>query len=370
MPGTNDITNQIISGDKVFRHTDGTFYIDEGDGGVSNLYSNYVRDIVEFLNLICREFGSYYQSMNYEDLFFIVNQIYECEVREYENPIVQFYIDHVRPGVEKNHPSSERNLENLRELTYETKNYIRDLTWRSLHTEPLTLDQFSIVKNSLDKDLKVNVFTLNHDTLVEQYLYSNDISYCDGFDDIQNDVRFWNNSFSQSSNDEVNLIKLHGSIDWFRLRNDSGNYHDEQIGIPLVIDYWHTKTKDKEYRTPPEGRPEFLIGTFNKILQYTNEIFFDLNYQFVNNLRTTNRLVVSGYGFGDKAINYQIVKWMYDNPENKMYVIHRNPDSLKINSRGSIGRNWSQWSDNGQLITIKKHIDELKSDDIDFCITI
>lgn len=78
---------------------------------------------------------------------------------------------------------------------------------------------------------------------------------------------------------------------------------EESIGIPLDGDPCHTKTSDGDWQDAIDGRPILLIGTFNKISEYTRGMFRDLHRRFRSMLRELDQLVVCGYGFGDKGIN-------------------------------------------------------------------
>ena len=58
------------------------------------------------------------------------------------------------------------------------------------------------------------------------------------------------------------------------------------------------------------GRPELLVGTFNKMHPYTASVFADLHCHFHKCLRQVNSLICCGYGFGDKGINTKLAEWI------------------------------------------------------------
>ena len=60
-----------------------------------------------------------------------------------------------------------------------------------------------------------------------------------------------------------------------------------------------------------ESMPLLLIGTFNKVAEYSRGIFLDLHHRFRSTLREADRLVVCGYSFGDKGINTAVIEWYY-----------------------------------------------------------
>ena len=54
-----------------------------------------------------------------------------------------------------------------------------------------------------------------------------------------------------------------------------------------------------------------LVGTFNKVSEYSQGIFRELHYRFRRTLHKADQLVVCGYSFGDKGINSEIIEWYY-----------------------------------------------------------
>jgi hypothetical protein len=85
-----------------------------------------------------------------------------------------------------------------------------------------------------------------------------------------------------------------------------------------------------------EDRPVMLLGTTNKLLEYTMGIFDDLHCLYCRELRKCDRLVVCGYSFGDKAINTQVVEWLHESDARRMLLIHPRPDNLKRRARPAI----------------------------------
>jgi hypothetical protein len=64
----------------------------------------YVPRVIAFLRRLTVEIKQYYSSeheraVNYEELFYVAAQIYDSEVGEYENPIVQPFVDKILPDI-------------------------------------------------------------------------------------------------------------------------------------------------------------------------------------------------------------------------------------------------------------------------------
>jgi hypothetical protein len=359
------ITTRILSGEKVSHHTDGSYYLEEGIS--DNI--NYVERVVLLLRLVNLEINRYFlydpipRTINYEHLYYLINQIHDSILGEYENPLVGAFL-------EKNWNDFQRigsyslgdSLQpwDIAELLNEAENYIRDVVWRSLLKDSYQVDYLkSLCDACLDDSFtRVYLFTLNHDTLLETALKKSNLPYNDGFRPVINGVRYWHPDVLAKSETKVRLIKLHGSIDWFSFQPNEYSFGSAAVGIPIDEDYWHTRNPSGVMQRPMGGRPVFLAGTFNKMLHYTSEIFADLYFFFRSTLRSVDNLVICGYGFGDKGINSQIVEWMNQASANHLLIIHNNPDDLKKNARGAIIKNWEDWSRQDRLSINKTWIED------------
>ena len=375
MPNIGVITAKILTGDGIIRHTDENYYF----GNFSNTHpwspDEYVSRVLKFLSILKTEVGLYYQQLhephtaNYEDLYYVASQIHDSEIGEYDNPAVQPFIDKILPAIQPLLEGKEGEIREkwqLHEIAGEATNYIRDITWHLINKEPTKIDHLNSLKETCsDGQVSgIDIFTLNHDTLLERYLSKNCIPATDGFGKPVNGVRYWDPTLFESGPPKVRLFKLHGSINWFRLRPHGGGWSDESIGIPLEYDFWHTTNPAGEMQLPVDGRPMFLAGTFNKMLQYTSSIYADLFYQFYRSLRQTDRLIVCGYGFRDKGINTQIKEWIYSSSDKRIIVIHPNPNRLKNGARGAISNHWDNLLRDQKLVAVSKGIEQTAWQDI------
>lgn len=193
--------------------------------------------------------------------------------------------------------------------------------------------------------------TLNHDTLLEHALKKNNVSFCDGFGQPSENLRLWEPGLLEQGL-RVRVCKLHGSVDWFWFRSR------RRVGIPLAKDL---------YDTP--GRPELLVGTFNKMHQYTASVFADLHCHFHKVLRQVNSLICCGYGFGDKGINTKLAEWLNADETSRLIVVHPNPQGLVDCSRGAIANHWPQWQAHGKIREIARRIEETQWADVKAAIT-
>jgi len=151
---------------------------------------------------------------------------------------------------------------------------------------------------------------VNHDTLIEQELQRARIEFSDGFELRTPTSNYWEATLSKASKCRVNLCKLHGSIDWYRYQPDPASPNRQLVGRALNGDFWHTLDFSGSRQWPLSPFSEMLIGSFNKILDYSGGIFADLFHAFRASPRTSDHLIVSGYGFRDKGVNAAIVEWL------------------------------------------------------------
>lgn len=365
IPSTQTITERILSGEGVMRHSNENYSFDEPLYGTPD---EDVPRVVVFLNRLKIKIYLYYlyetgHFTNYEDLYYVASQIHDSELKEYDNPVVQPFINKVLPEIRPLLVSEENEIRDewqLLDLANEAANYVRDVVWHLLSKETNSLDHLNCIKDAcLDYQLSnIDIFSLNHDTVIEQSLSQNDIQVIDGFGQPQKNVRYWNPDLFDSRDSKVRLFKLHGSVNWFRFRPDSESWSDESIGIPKDRDFWHTKSPQGQRQWPVGGRPMLLVGTFNKMLQYTSDIYAGLHYQLYRSLRHVQQLVICGYSFGDKGINTRINEWLYSSPNRKITVVHPEPEKLKRAARGAISNKWDEWIKQRKLTILTKTIEE------------
>jgi hypothetical protein len=378
-PTTSDITLRILSGENIIRHTDGTYYFTEDNIDDLHKFDYSVARVCLFLKRLLLEIDHYYlfdfinHYTNYEELYYVINQMHDSELGEFENPVIGAFIEKISIDLVKicHIFSSEASQPwEFSELFGEAENYIRDVVWRMLLHEP---SHFEYLKNICDACLddefqNVDIFTLNHDFLIETALNNFNITYNLGFGNPVNDVCYWHPKLLESFDTKVRLLKLHGSINWFQFPQNEYSFGPVSVGIPTDWDIWHTHNPFGEMQTPAGGRPLFLAGTFNKMLHYTHDIFADLYYHFRRSLKTIDHLIICGYGFADKGINSQIVEWMYQSTKKHIIIIHKEPGGLKMHARGAIKKNWDGWTNNGQFCVIESFIEDISWQEIKSCL--
>jgi len=370
----NTLTDRVMRGVNAYRHSDSCYYINETTK--SHQLDEHVEYILIFLRKLKRIFDSnqdYFsdnrRKINYEDLAYFCAQLNDNDLGEYENPALFPLVKIIYQFINK--LNEKRRKDGLlvyepQDLFNEASNYIRDIVWRSLVDNNQSLDYLSPLSNfCFDKDFNtIQVFTLNHDTLFEKHLSTRNICFTLGFGEAVNGVRYWNPTNLETSYVNTKVVKLHGSINWFKYPPNKLSNQISSIGIPSNWDYQHTIGPDGTVQHPNGSHPLFLLGTFNKILHYSKDIYADLFCYFRCTLRSIDTIIVSGYGFGDKGINSQIIEWMAESGSKRIIIIHKNPNYLFSSARNAIRKNRYNWENQGRLKIITKFIHETSYDEI------
>ncbi len=349
MPDVGCITRQVLTGQGVWRHTDGT-YVLNGDSAV---YEMYRPPVVPVLELVCEtvaQVGNISGAQpNYEELAYVLQQMHDALSGNYENPAVMPFADQLAGALRVDRRELSRRCE-------EAGHYISDTVAALLRRGNLSEHRHlaAILEACRELDAPVTLATLNHDLLLESALDDNRIAFSDGFERTGDDVRFWKGDWSGS----VEILKLHGAIDWYDVRGPHSG--DWRLARYIGRDVDHLELG----RTARSSRPTFLTGTFSKILAYQTGNFPALHAHFQQRLRAADRVVAAGYGFGDKAINNHLITWLAGNLARRMVVCHERADEAKRDSRLAIRDRWDNWQHAGRLVTVPKFIADLSFADL------
>jgi hypothetical protein len=364
LPSTANITERVLSGNGISRHTDSTYFSGPPLYGIPD---QYVPKVILLLARLKSEIDNYYdaydraRATNYEDLYSLASQIHDTELGDFDNPAPRSLIKQILADSENilhGKPHDTNGRWRLVDLCSEAMNYIRDVVWVELGKKPDNLSHLGFLLDAArDSAFKRKfIFTLNHDTLLETLFTRHSVSFIDGFESPVSQLRKWNPQlyeFGQTT--DLLLLKLHGSINWFFFEKNNSY----TLAIPLT-EFW-----DKHpHVLPADGRPEILVGTLNKILEYTNPIYIDLQCAFNRQLNHCQHLIISGYSFGDTGINTRIIQWMYSRPSNRLIIIHPDADSLLERARTAIRNSWQGWQASQKLAVVPKAVENANWTDI------
>lgn len=294
-------------------------------------------------------------STTYEDLFYLVDQI----VINGEGRKADFTVESFAKLLQKEAVSflkGDSDIDqtiDLHKLANETRGFIEKTVSRLLHTSHTTeIKGLELVVELANSPLvdNLNIITLNHDTLVEQLLTRNNIEFTDGFGSSDGDVRYFEDKFSNDC--KVRLIKIHGSISWW-------SQGSSKVLQPVIISdnnpvKWRNKNNApfKNIRTSPS----FLTGV-SKVFSYNRGIFADQYYHFLQLLHSDDIMIMSGYGWGDIPINFQLQNWLEKEEKNKLILLHEKPQDLADISL-ELMHIYNAYTKKNKIIPIEKWLSE------------
>ena len=226
-PSTNDLTEHVLSGRGVWRHTDEAYYI-EGTGPPDEA-TQFANCMVRQLHAVAERYYSSYggRHANYEDLYYLAKQTLDEETGELENPAIHSFVEELRNSVlhlikvgeeirEGPRPYVSGVPYNFQMLLKEATNYIADIVCRRLchKPEPESVNHLNVIAYACNSVNIASISTLCHDNHIETFLREQGLLISDGFSEQETGVRYWNGDFSSVG--KTPFIKLHGSVDWFR----------------------------------------------------------------------------------------------------------------------------------------------------------
>jgi len=333
IPGLGEITEQIIHAKNVGRHPDSNYYLN-GYLGYRNLaYLNgHIKTNQKLIERICFYVQEFYKTINhehvtnYEDFYYVLKQIEDSYRLEYENPVTYNLIKDIQRDCGFDEVK-------LRSAVTESLKFIECIVWQMLD-KPIKVDaQFNIVKGLVTQLDLQNILSLNHDLVLESNLQRTGVDYFDGFGKKNLNVAEWL-GFSDFKGDKIKICKLHGAIDWFSVRIKKHKEYNKIVKLPRNFYPESVCDLDDKIEMTNQTTPILLIGTFNKMLEYLNNIFELLYEEFKRTLKVTDLLIVSGYGFGDKGINSRLSFWLNKRKAHKMIIIHPDKKALLKQARG------------------------------------
>ena len=372
LPSTAEITRRVLQVHPVIRHSDTTYILDQDEPAYLGKDDSYVKRIpryLEWMKTTCDEFFKQApgRSTNYEDTLFLVSQVHDSLMWEYENPALQPFIEKIETGLAHlfvpHGPHDFSDYSHAR-VAQECGNYIIDAVQQLLGRGKLAHNHLSCVISACsDKRWKhVDLITLNHDLLLEHALHSKGIDYADGFSTPVGQARLWKPDSYISQ--RICLFKPHGSVNWYGVRVKLHGRYRKTVMTPLTNDIEHIEIGEEEDPPLLSPHPLILAGSFNKMLSYSRGIYADLLYYMRSSMAHSKCLLVSGYSFGDKGINSRLIDWVAEEEDRRLVVLHENPERLFQSARGAVRNHWKEWKDAKQLIVVERWLSDANYDDL------
>jgi len=351
-PKVAEITEKVLSKTQHVGHM----------AGFDNNFSDGGRNLLRWLEIqIKRRYvAEGAQAVHYESLYFLAKQIKDDLLDDYDNPAIRPFIEDADEQVLPMSRGLPGNAsDELQKMAEDVVKYIRRVVASSLSShQPTRVDHLDFIVDAIQQNVgsPPGILTLNHDTLLEKNLTEKNIEYFDGFAKEPNEmgVREWLSGKLAGKTDALRVLKLHGGVDWFRFRpEDSKPWLEDYVGIqtPSYTQDRLDSLRRRHVRLA-DSLPIFLIGSWDKLTRYTDQIYLEIYYSAFEEMRTAEMLVIVGYGFGDKGINKLITDWMYSREKTpkKMLIIDARPlEELRQMSRGSIAGKLPMWKDEGRL---------------------
>ena len=106
-----------------------------------------------------------------------------------------------------------------------------------------------------------------------------------------------------------------------------------------------------------------FISGLNKPAYYNRGIYADHHFRFAQALRQCDRMVMSGYGWGDDAINFQLGNWLDRARSNRLVLLHEGSEALRVGSM-MMATSSDSWVRAGQLICVEHWLCDTRLSDI------
>lgn len=313
---------------KLLKMSSGEWFFDEHSAAYSSngkLNTDYI-SISYLLTEFIKKFKSEVNNeFDYEEFFDWFNSNYNNQ------PLLEELSEKANGRIKEDHNFEDKSAHYIKSpninqynMLYECFNYlIGDVLHRSYKIEAEKNQYKSIIDTFNDYD-SVNIFTLNHDLLMEYLLREYSVENSNGFStensfivgDDNNKIEIFE---KESYTENVKLFKLHGSIDYYQFEELVNNKGISQ----RTGNYWYFKPKtyhDKHFarRINPETGdtiqdynwkiiPQFLTGKNKKDLLVDKNHYEFVYKAFKESFENCNTLLVIGYSFGDSHIN-EVIK--------------------------------------------------------------
>jgi hypothetical protein len=294
--------------------------------------------------------GAIYRGTStYEDLFFLCQQISLWNSGLSDNSLTTPFMESIERKAQGllRGASFEGRLWDLARLGQPASDFIESVVADALRQKYVA--GFELVRELATAPgvEKLHLVTLNHDTLLEQYLTTNGVEFVDGFGGRDGDVRWSDDCVFDAPSPRVRILKLHGSVNWYSFaRAGRARTAILETGVAAAKD-GNGKLLTQRFR-----RPSFLSG-INKMVSYQRGIYADIHFRFNEVLRQCERIIMSGYGWGDTAISFQLDTWLDRRRTNRIILLHQNPQELTERSM-IMASGHDAWMGAGQLICINR----------------
>lgn len=374
LPLTSSLTEIILAGKTnerpsrlAQRHTDGTYFLDERSLGDVDC----VRRVIGYLTWL-RHFiaSASEQEPDYEALYFACQQVHDVKYGNLDNAILRPFLRIDSRQARRAASGSPFGVLSPMNITREAMRYtawvVASALWHPLDDATLATrlrhEHRLVLEAAKDKAVThLDIVTLNHDTLLERSLRLEGIPFEDGFRRPKEGPRLghrpskprvWR-GFRFKRRHKIRLIKVHGSVDWWRVRPEGGDWRTQEFVASDLMPLRTTDASGRAWTDPLDQQPLVLIGTFNKILEYASPFPLDRYVVFRRALKRSDHVVVSGYSFRDQAVNGLLIDW-FRRTSGRFVAISPGLEAgqAPATAREAISGKWKLLADEGFLVPI------------------
>ena len=339
-------------------HTDLRFYPSKAPStGEAERAQEFVRILAAHINPHLQHHER--RDANYEDIYAAALQIVWDETSEIINPLVAESVALIRKATEhlfrNQRPHIDRNA--FASLADRATDLVQ---WTVFHelakaTKPVGMEAISATAKQTDE---LDIFSLNHDLLIEHELDRNGITFADGFgarwgDDVLRFSWSWN-----TPGTKVRLYKLHGSLNWYFFRTKLFDQFGKVKGDPE-----HCKDENGHRLSLLQPQPRFLTGTTVKEQSYGTGLTGEFFGEFRKRLATHETVICCGYGWEDKGINIRLNQWLRDNLKNKIVILHKGSEDEIRQKRFWFFR-WDDYERAGKVLVFPHWLSECTVQDL------
>jgi hypothetical protein len=313
----------------------------------------------EFLRILKRHIDPHLRERdqresNYEDLYFAALQIWEDLCGEYTNPMLSRSLMSIRKAAAGLYSDCAKRM--LDDEFAKLALSAADLTqWAVFHkvdevTGPVGLGVISEVAENVGE---LDIFTLNHDLLVESELNKQKIPFADGFACGPGKLRKFDGVWDKPGR-RVRLFKLHGSVDWYEFTFPKHHRTPRHRAFAAVEgDPDHSIGPSNDYLDLVNPRQMFLTGTAVKERRYGIGLTGAIFAKFLSRLAGHRTLICCGYGWGDKGMNIRLDEWLQARSGNKIVILQEKGIDKVQRSRFWM-RRWTRYRRAGKVKVVKK----------------
>jgi hypothetical protein len=298
---------------------------------------------------------------HYEDLFSAAEQILQDETCEIVNPMIFGSVSEIQKLVMGlYHGQATDGCPNpFAFLVYSATLLIRWGVFNMLW--PIKTSKGLEVLTSCAKEvMQMDIFSLNHDLLIERQLEQTGVPFSDGFSENRGDVLRFNSSWNNEN--RVRLYKLHGSLDWYPFVFSDSLLQFAKV--PRNVDPHNCKDNNGDDLTPKNTVPLVLTGTTGKDRLYTVGFVGEVFRQFHARLNEHDTLICCGYGWKDKGINNYVNQWLH-NSQNKRIIILNNGSLDKLKQTQYWSKHWTPCEQEKRVVVVPKWLSDCTLNDLE-----